>query len=50
VFVAIGMTWLVTYVRVIDVIARSRRARRAMQAASGVVLIALGGRLALDRS
>ena len=50
VFVAIGMTWLVTYVRVIDAVARSRRVRRAMQAASGVVLIALGGRLALDRS
>ncbi|MEX2612920.1 MAG: LysE family translocator [Gaiellaceae bacterium] len=50
VFVAIGMTWLVTYVRVIDAVARSRRVRRAMQAASGAVLIALGGRLALDRS
>src|SRR6266508_2689007 len=47
-FVAIGMTWLVTYVRVIDAVARSRRVRRAMQAASGTVLIALGGRLALD--
>ena len=50
VFVAIGMTWLVTYVRVIDAVARSRRVRRAMQAASGAVLIALGGRLALERS
>jgi threonine/homoserine/homoserine lactone efflux protein len=50
VFVAIGMTWLVTYVRVIDTVARSRRVRRAMQAASGAVLIALGGRLALERS
>jgi threonine/homoserine/homoserine lactone efflux protein len=49
-FVAIGMTWLVTYVRVIDAVARSRRVRRALQAASGTVLIALGGRLALDRS
>jgi threonine/homoserine/homoserine lactone efflux protein len=50
VFVAIGMTWLVTYVRVIDAVARCRRIRRAMQAVSGTVLIALGGRLALDRS
>ena len=50
VFVAIGMTWLVTYVRIIDAVARSRRIRQAMQAVSGAVLIALGGRLALDRS
>jgi threonine/homoserine/homoserine lactone efflux protein len=50
VFVAIGMAWLVIYVRVIDLVARSRRIRRTMQAASGAVLIALGGRLALDRS
>jgi len=44
------MTWLVTYVRIIDAVARGRRIRQAMQAASGAVLIALGGRLALDRS
>ena len=50
VFVAIGMTGLVTYVSVIDAVARSSRVRRAIQAASGAVLIALGGRLALDRS
>ena len=50
VFVAIGMTWLVLYVHLIDVIAQSRRVRRAMQAATGAVLIALGARLALDRS
>ncbi len=50
VFVALGMAWLVLYVHLIDAVARSRRVRQAMQAATGAVLIALGARLALDRS
>lgn len=49
VFVAIGMTWLVVYVKVVDVLARSLRFRRLVEAVSGVVLVALGARLAVDR-
>jgi threonine/homoserine/homoserine lactone efflux protein len=48
-FVAIGMTWLVVYVHLVDVVARSPRFRRAVEAVSGAVLIALGARLAIDR-
>jgi len=49
VFVTIGLTWLVTYTLVIGAVARSRAFRRATEAVSGVVLIALGCRLALER-
>ncbi len=50
VFVGLGMVWLALYAQMIAVIARSSRIRRGMQAVTGVVLIALGARLALDRS
>jgi threonine/homoserine/homoserine lactone efflux protein len=49
VFVAIGMTWLVVYVRLVDLVARSARFRRVVEAVSGAVLVALGARLAIDR-
>lgn len=49
VFVAIGMTWLVVYAYAVGTVARSRRFRRVVEAISGVVLIALGARLAIDR-
>jgi threonine/homoserine/homoserine lactone efflux protein len=48
-FITIGLTWLVIYAHVVGAIARSRRFRRTLEAVSGVVLIALGGRLALER-
>jgi threonine/homoserine/homoserine lactone efflux protein len=48
-FIAIGLTWLVSYVFMIGLIARSTAFRRAMEAVTGVVLIALGVRLAVDR-
>lgn len=49
-FVSIGLTWLTVYMRAVDVFARNRRVRRAMQALTGVVMLALGGRLAITRS
>lgn len=49
VFVAIGMTWLVIYAYVVGTVARSPRFRRIVEAISGVVLVALGARLAIDR-
>jgi threonine/homoserine/homoserine lactone efflux protein len=49
VFVAIGMTWLVIYVYIVGSVARSPRLRRIVEAISGVVLVALGARLAIDR-
>jgi len=49
VFIAIGMTWLCVYVVVVQAVARSRTFRRATEAVSGVVLIALGARLAVER-
>jgi threonine/homoserine/homoserine lactone efflux protein len=49
VFIAIGMTWLCIYVVVVQAVARSRTFRRATEAVSGVVLIALGARLAVER-
>ena len=49
VFVTIGMTWLVVYAHLFDVVARSGRFRRAVEAVSGAVLVALGARLAIDR-
>lgn len=48
-FVSIGLTWLVIYAHLVDVVARSRRFRRAVEAVTGVVLIALGARLAVER-
>ena len=51
-FSAITFTWLVLYVTVIDrlseLLARTG-VRRAIDAAMGTVLVALGGRLALER-
>jgi threonine/homoserine/homoserine lactone efflux protein len=49
VFVTIGLTWLVTYTHLVSAIARSRAFSRVMEAVSGVVLIALGARLAVER-
>ena len=49
VFVAIGLTWLVTYTLIVGVIARSRRFRRTTELVSGMVLIALGVRLGVSR-
>lgn len=48
-FIAIGLTWLVTYTLAVGAIARSRRFRRGMEALTGAVLIALGLRLAVER-
>jgi threonine/homoserine/homoserine lactone efflux protein len=50
VFVTIGLTWLVVYANLVGLVARSARFRRAVEALSGAVLVALGARLALDRS
>jgi threonine/homoserine/homoserine lactone efflux protein len=49
IFVAIGLTWLVTYTLIIESVARSRTFRRITEAVSGVVLVALGVRLAVER-
>jgi threonine/homoserine/homoserine lactone efflux protein len=49
VFVAIGLTWLVVYTLIVDAVARNRTFRRVTEAVSGVVLIALGARLAVER-
>ena len=49
VFVAIGMTWLVIYAYVVGTVARSARFRQVVEAISGVVLVALGVRVAIDR-
>jgi len=49
IFLAIGLTWLVVYTLIVGVVARSRRFRVVMEAITGVVLIALGARLALER-
>jgi threonine/homoserine/homoserine lactone efflux protein len=49
IFLAIGLTWLVAYTHVVEVIARSRAFSRAMEALSGVVLVALGARLVVQR-
>jgi threonine/homoserine/homoserine lactone efflux protein len=48
-FVAIGLTWLCTYTLIVDVVARSQTFRRMTEAVSGVVLVALGVRLAFER-
>ena len=49
VFVTIGMTWLVIYAYVVGTVAEAQRFRRVVEAISGVVLLALGARLAIDR-
>jgi threonine/homoserine/homoserine lactone efflux protein len=49
IFLAIGLTWLVAYTLIVGVVARSRTFRRVTEAVTGVVLIALGARLALER-
>jgi threonine/homoserine/homoserine lactone efflux protein len=49
VFVTIGLTWLCTYTLIVGAVARSRSFRRVTEAVSGVVLIALGARLVVER-
>lgn len=49
VFVVIGMTWLAVYAYAVGTVARSPRFQRIVEAISGVVLVALGARLAIDR-
>lgn len=49
VFLAIGLTWLVIYTLIVGAVARSRRFRVVSEAITGVVLIALGARLAIER-
>src|SRR5918994_2014800 len=49
IFLAIGLTWLVVYTLIVRVVARSRRFRVVTEAITGVVLIGLGARLALER-
>jgi threonine/homoserine/homoserine lactone efflux protein len=49
IFVAIGLTWLIVYTLIVGVVARSRRFRIVTEAITGVVLIALGARLAIER-
>ncbi len=49
IFLAIGLTWLVFYTLIVGVVARSRTFRRVTEAVTGVVLIALGVRLAAER-
>jgi threonine/homoserine/homoserine lactone efflux protein len=48
-FIAIGLAWLTVYVLIVDAVARSRAFRIVVEAISGVVLVALGVRLAVDR-
>jgi threonine/homoserine/homoserine lactone efflux protein len=48
-FVTIGLTWLVLYTHLVELLARSRAFRRGAEALAGVVLVALGARLAVDR-
>jgi threonine/homoserine/homoserine lactone efflux protein len=49
VFLAIGLTWLTVYTLVVGAVARSRRFRVVSEAVTGIVLIALGARLAIER-
>jgi threonine/homoserine/homoserine lactone efflux protein len=49
VFIAIGLTWLCVYTTLVGALAHSRTFRRVTEAVSGVVLIALGARLAVER-
>ena len=48
-FVLIGLAWLTVYAFIVDAVARSPRFRTMVEAVSGVVLVALGLRLAVDR-
>ena len=48
-FVLIGLAWLTLYAFVVGAVAESRRFRTTVEAISGVVLVALGLRLVLDR-
>jgi threonine/homoserine/homoserine lactone efflux protein len=48
-FLTIGLTWLVTYTHIVSLIAHSQVFRRITETLSGVVLIALGARLAFER-
>jgi threonine/homoserine/homoserine lactone efflux protein len=48
-FALIGLVWLVFYALVVSTVARSRRFRTTVEAISGLVLTALGLRLAVDR-
>ena len=47
-FIGIGLVWLTAYVLVVDIVARSRPFRVVVEAVSGVVLVALGLRFAID--
>ena len=49
IFLAIGLSWLVVYTLIVAAVARSRRFRVFTEAITGVVLIALGARLAIER-
>ena len=49
VFLAIGLTWLVVYTLIVGTVARSRRFRAVTESVTGVVLIGLGVRLAVER-
>jgi threonine/homoserine/homoserine lactone efflux protein len=48
-FVLIGLAWLTVYAFIVGAVARSRRFRTTVGAISGVVLVALGLRLAVER-
>lgn len=48
-FTLIGLAWLLVYAFIVDAVVRSRRFRTTVEAISGVVLVALGLRLAVDR-
>jgi threonine/homoserine/homoserine lactone efflux protein len=48
-FIAIGLTWLCFYTAAVGAVAHNRTFRRVTEAVSGVVLIALGARLAVER-
>lgn len=48
-FVLIGLAWLTVYAFIVEAVARSRRFRTTVEAISGVVLVALGLRLAVER-
>jgi threonine/homoserine/homoserine lactone efflux protein len=49
VFITIGLTWLVTYTHLVEALARRRRFAQLADAVAGVVLVALGARLLVDR-
>jgi threonine/homoserine/homoserine lactone efflux protein len=49
IFVTIGLTWLVTYVHIVRLLAHSRAFKRGAETVAGVVLVALGVRLAVEK-